>query len=87
MAPPPPPAGIIQRRRRRRKTDGAPPSQPKLSVTAAAEIFTAHRGVVKLVNFNALKAQQQSMSSTVPYPYSLLSTSIPESQRGALRKI
>jgi len=34
------PAGI-NRRRRRRKTDGAPLSQPKLS--AAAEIFTAHR--------------------------------------------
>jgi len=40
MAPPPPPAGIIQHRRRR-KTDGASPSQPKLS--AAAEIFTARR--------------------------------------------
>jgi len=36
----PPPAGII---RRRRKTDGAPPSQPKLSDAAAAEIFTARQ--------------------------------------------
>jgi len=57
---PPPPAGIIWRRCRR-KTDGAPPSQPRLSAAAAAEIFTAHRGavmiiVVKLVNFNALQA-------------------------------
>jgi len=39
---PPPPAGIV-RRRRRRKTDGVPPSQPKLSAAAAAEIFTASR--------------------------------------------
>jgi len=55
---PPPPAGFV-RRRRRRKADGAPPSQPKLSATAAAEISTARRGtvkimVVKLDNFNAL---------------------------------
>jgi len=54
---PPPPAGIV--RRRRRKTDGAPPSQAKLSDAADAEIFTARRGVVmitvvKLVNFDAL---------------------------------
>jgi len=37
-----PPAKII-RRRRRRKTDGAPPSQPKLSATAAAKLFTARQ--------------------------------------------
>jgi len=28
-----------------RKTDGAPPSQPKLWGAAAAEIFTARRGL------------------------------------------
>jgi len=39
---PPPPAGIIWCSRRR-KTYGAPPSQPKLSAAAAAEIFTARR--------------------------------------------
>jgi len=39
---PPPPAGIIGRRRRR-KTDGSPPSQPKLTGAAVAEIFTARQ--------------------------------------------
>jgi len=47
----PPPAGIV-RRRRHRKTDGALPSQPKLSATATAEISTACRGAVMIMVVN-----------------------------------